>query len=72
MAISSTGVIAVGLADGRVWIGTGAQRAKEKKKKTRKWEGLNSNHGGFHLIAEGPIVGLSVCFSYVLVLRSID
>ena len=50
----------------------GAQRAKEKKKRTRKWEGLNSSNGGFHIIAQGPIVALSVCFCHRPVSYSID
>ena len=60
-AISSSGIIAAGTADGRIWIGTGGDKhlaAGAKKKRTRKWEGLKEDEGLSVKVAEGPVVGL--------------
>lgn len=60
-AISSSGVIAAGTADGRIWIGTGGEKrlgVGAKKKRTRKWDGLREDEGLSVKVAEGPIVGL--------------
>jgi hypothetical protein len=65
-AVSSTGIIAAGTADGRIWIGTGGEKCPAasgsggKKKKSRKWEGLKEDEGLSMKIAEGPVVGLCV------------
>ncbi|KAK0490864.1 hypothetical protein IW261DRAFT_1547159 [Armillaria novae-zelandiae] len=36
-ALSTTGVIAAGTADGHIWLGRGGMRVPSKGKKTRKW-----------------------------------
>jgi hypothetical protein len=65
-AISSTGILVAGTADGRIWIGTGGEKRHagagsiSKKKRSRKWEGLKEDEGLSMKIAEGPVVGLYV------------
>lgn len=60
-SLSASGVVAVGTADGQVWIGAGGEkRSGGKKKKNRKWEGLKENESLSQKIAEGPIVGMWV------------
>lgn len=56
-AISSTGVIAIGTADGRVIIGSEGTRGNAKKK-SRKWNGLSFDESKATLAANGPIVAL--------------
>lgn len=64
IAASSTGLIAATTADGRVWLGTGADKASpaasEKKKRSRKWEGLRESSGIFTQVADGPVVARCV------------
>lgn len=73
-AVSSTGIVAAGLADGRVWIGIGGEKRPAasgsggKQKRSRKWEGLKENEGLSVKIAEGPVVGL--CVFYLVVTPS--
>lgn len=63
MAVSTTGVVAAGTADGRLLIGFGAERgALGKGKKAKKWEGLNPDETLLIKIAEGPIVALYASF----------
>ncbi|KAG6910284.1 hypothetical protein DXG01_011681 [Tephrocybe rancida] len=68
--ISSTGIIAAGTADGRLFIGSGGYKAPQsksgKKKRSRKWEGLNENREYITKEAEGPIVALTFDDSGVL------
>ncbi|KAI0054020.1 WD40 repeat-like protein [Auriscalpium vulgare] len=58
LAVSPSGVIAAGTADGHLWIGMGgAKKASgSKKKRSRKWEGLREDEGNTIKIAEGPVV----------------
>jgi len=65
MAISSNGILAVGMADGRLWLGFGGRRSpeipstKEKGRRRRCWEGLKQKGDSLsHPIATGPIVGV--------------
>ena len=64
MAISSTGVLAAGTADGRLWIGFGGEKlpnstvAKSSKKKAKKWDGLNEDEALLIKVAEGPVVAM--------------
>ncbi|KAL1735370.1 hypothetical protein EV714DRAFT_268106 [Schizophyllum commune] len=65
-AMSSTGVLVAGLADGRVWVGVGgekeptgtASKKKTDKKRTKKWEGLDERGVLSERVAEGPVVGV--------------
>jgi hypothetical protein len=66
-ALSSSGLFAVGTADGRLWVGMGAAKSgvaaptstgDGKKKRARKWEGLRAEDAIEVKAAEGPIVGL--------------
>ncbi|KAG5352981.1 hypothetical protein C0989_011624 [Termitomyces sp. Mn162] len=64
IAISSTGIIAAGTADGRLLIGCGGYKApkgKESggKKRSRKWDGLNVEEEIITKVAEGPLVALA-------------
>ncbi|KAF5386665.1 hypothetical protein D9615_001565 [Tricholomella constricta] len=62
-AISSTGIIAAGTADGRLLVGCGGHKSpqtkRSKKKRSRKWEGLDSEEEVIIKIAEGPVVALA-------------
>lgn len=64
IALSSTGIIAAGTADGRLMIGCGGYKmpkGKEslgKKKRSRKWDGLNGDEEVITKVAEGPLVAL--------------
>ena len=67
VTISSTGLIAAGLANGFVWIGGGGEKPSgpqtaSKKKRSRKWEGLNEHKGIYVHAADGPIVAMQVKF----------
>jgi len=61
MALSVSGLAAVGTADGRVWIGTGGEKVASgsKKRRSRKWEGLKEDEGIWLSVAEGPVVAVS-------------
>ncbi|KAI0705861.1 WD40-repeat-containing domain protein [Cytidiella melzeri] len=58
LSVSSTGLVAATTADGRIWLGTGADKSSPaiKKKRSRKWEGLRESGGIFSQVADGPIV----------------
>ncbi|TDL24850.1 WD40 repeat-like protein [Rickenella mellea] len=56
--ISSTGLLAVGTADGRILLGAGGTKGAKPKKKTRKWGGLDANGIREHTVAEGPVVAV--------------
>ena len=62
MAMSNTGVLAAGLADGRLWLGLKGDKAstsrKGPKKKSKKWEGLDEDESILVKVAEGPIVAM--------------
>ncbi|KAL1677429.1 hypothetical protein EV122DRAFT_252640 [Schizophyllum commune] len=68
-AMSPSGVLVAGLADGRVWVGAGGERVVEPtkpakkpptkdKKRTKKWEGLDPRGVLAAKVAEGPVVGV--------------
>jgi hypothetical protein len=58
LAVSSTGAVAAGTADGRLLIGFGAEAALAMKKRPKKWEGLDGVGTLLTKIAEGPVVAL--------------
>jgi len=58
LAVSNTGVVAAGTADGRLLIGFGAEGSLAKKKRPKKWEGLDGVENILVKIAEGPVVAL--------------
>jgi len=61
-AVSPSGIIAAGIADGRVWIGTGGEKmpaGASVKKKRRKWEGLKQDEGFMVDVGHGPIAALT-------------
>lgn len=62
MAMSSTGVLAAGTADGRLFVGFGGEKSSVKgsKKKAKKWEGLGEEETLLLKVAEGPIVAMYV------------
>ncbi|KIJ69334.1 hypothetical protein HYDPIDRAFT_80305 [Hydnomerulius pinastri MD-312] len=63
LSISSSGVIAAGTADGRVYVGTGGEKSSEsstgRQQRRRKWEGLRTDGRIISEVAEGPIVALA-------------
>jgi hypothetical protein len=71
-AMSSSGILAAGTADGRVWIGTGGEKMSavssgiSVKKKRRKWEGLKQDEAFKADVGHGPIVALHVFITAVL------
>ncbi|KAJ7174017.1 WD40-repeat-containing domain protein, partial [Mycena crocata] len=62
-AVTSTGVMAAGTADGRLWLGLGGEKGDQtkssKKKRTRKWEGFSPDDDLLEKVAEGPIVAMA-------------
>ncbi|KAG1739398.1 WD40-repeat-containing domain protein [Suillus paluster] len=64
-AISPSGILAAGTADGRVWIGTGGEKISgatsgtSVKKKRRKWEGLKQDETFTADVGNGPIAALT-------------
>ncbi|KAA1471221.1 WD40 repeat-like protein [Dentipellis sp. KUC8613] len=69
-AVSTSGLIAVGTADGQLWIGAGGEKrpasSNKKKKKSRKWEGLRAEESRAFKIAEGPVVAVAFVKAEVL------
>ncbi|GJJ12622.1 hypothetical protein Clacol_006865 [Clathrus columnatus] len=60
LTMSSNGVIACGLADGRIWIGFGGERSLAHRKKRRKWDGLRKDNASYVQVADGPVVDVFV------------
>jgi len=62
LAVSTSGVLAAGTADGRLWIGFGGEKIPNvaSKKKVKKWEGLDAASTLIIKVAEGPIVAAYV------------
>ncbi|KAF8844904.1 WD40 repeat-like protein [Paxillus ammoniavirescens] len=63
MSISSSGVIAAGTADGRVYIGTAGEKSPEgpggRQKRRRKWDGLKGDGKIVEEVAQGPIAAVT-------------
>jgi len=65
-ALSTSGVIAAGTADGQLWLGFGGEKhistgsSGAKKKQSRKWEGLKEDAELLEKVAEGPVVAVFV------------
>lgn len=62
-AMSPSGLLAAGTADGRLWIGAGGEKVKgaaSKKKRARKWEGLLLDGALEERVADGPVIGVYV------------
>lgn len=63
-AFSSTGVMAAGTADGRLWIGFGGEKTPSipgtGKKRNKKWDGLDADAELLQKVADGPIVAMYV------------
>ncbi|EKM55195.1 uncharacterized protein PHACADRAFT_95688 [Phanerochaete carnosa HHB-10118-sp] len=58
-SISPNGLVAATTADGRLWIGSGGDKnapSVDKKKRSRKWQGLREQDGLFMQVADGPVV----------------
>lgn len=74
-AISSTGIIAAGTADGRLLMGCGGYKPPKpkggKKKRSKKWEGLDEDEEIITKIAEGPIVALAFDESGILTVSTL-
>jgi len=69
MAMSNTGVLAAGTADGRLFVGFGGEKSSVKgsKKKAKKWEGLGEEETLLLKVAEGPIVAMAFSDSRKLI-----
>lgn len=80
LAISSSGGIAAGTADGRIWVGLGGEKNpsqnlnanKGKKKRARKWGGLSEEEGFETKIGEGMVTGLTFTSPNTLVSCSLN
>ncbi|KAJ7444934.1 WD40-repeat-containing domain protein [Mycena latifolia] len=74
-ALGTTGVMAAGTADGRLWLGLGGEKGPQtkstKKKRSRKWEGLNPDDELLEKIAEGPIVAMAFSSPSTVTLSSL-
>ncbi|KAF7294749.1 hypothetical protein MIND_01012300 [Mycena indigotica] len=75
-ALSPTGAMAVGTADGQLWIGFGGDKGdpadkSTKKKRSRKWEGLNPDDEVVEKVAEGPIVAMAFLNSSALLVSTL-
>lgn len=64
-AMSETGVLAAGTADGHLWLGFGGEKlhapakgSGPKAKRSRKWDGLQTDQEVLVKAAEAPIVAL--------------
>jgi len=66
LSVSSTGTIAVGTADGHLWIGLGGDKGLSVKK-ARKWGGLREDMSLSKKIADGPVVALAFLDSKTIV-----
>ena len=65
LSVNAAGLVAVGTADGRVWLGGGGEkRQNNKKKRSRKWEGLKEDEGIWLQVADGPVVSTCVDFAH--------
>lgn len=67
-SMSPSGLVAATTADGRLWIGSGGDKSApivDKKKRSRKWQGLKEFDGTFLQVADGPIVA-RCALSYLL------
>ncbi|CAA7270910.1 unnamed protein product [Cyclocybe aegerita] len=75
MAMSCSGVIAAGTADGRLFIGFGGERnftpTKGLKKKAKKYEGLDEDETLLIKVAEGPIVAMAFSESRTLTVSTL-
>ncbi|GLB34660.1 putative WD40 repeats [Lyophyllum shimeji] len=76
MAMSSIGIMAAGTADGRLVLGCGGYKPPKssggkKKKRSRKWEGLDEDEEVIDKIAEGPIVAMAFDESDVLTVSTL-
>ncbi|KAE9409457.1 hypothetical protein BT96DRAFT_806325, partial [Gymnopus androsaceus JB14] len=72
-AFSSTGILAAGTADGRLWIGLGGQKTPSKSKaraKSRKWNGLKDDEQVCTKVADGPVVAMCLQTYSLLLLSS--
>lgn len=61
--ISSTGVLAAGTADGRIYVGTSGERSSgaggARQNRRRKWEGLRSDGRILVEVARGPVTAMA-------------
>ncbi|KAG6820853.1 hypothetical protein H0H93_010680 [Arthromyces matolae] len=74
-AMTSTGIIVAGTADGRMLIGCGGYKGSPnkggKKKRSRKWDGLNAEEELVVKVAEGPVVALIFDDSNILTVSTL-
>ncbi|KAL4246103.1 WD40-repeat-containing domain superfamily protein [Abortiporus biennis] len=73
LALSPCGLIAAGTADGRIWLGAGGDKATNapKRKKGRKWEGLQESEGTWIQVADGPIVAAAFTGETTLIISTL-
>ncbi|KAI6166955.1 WD40-repeat-containing domain protein [Pisolithus thermaeus] len=58
--VSSTGVLAAGTADGRIYVGTSGERSGgARQNRRRKWEGLRPDGRILVEVARGPVTALA-------------
>ncbi|KAL0578690.1 hypothetical protein V5O48_003310 [Marasmius crinis-equi] len=73
-AISPSGALAAGLADGRLWLGFGGEKTPAKsagKKRARKWNGLADEGEIQQKVAEGPVVAATFIDNDTLVISTL-
>ncbi|KAJ7063495.1 hypothetical protein C8F01DRAFT_1055844 [Mycena amicta] len=75
-AMSPTGAMAAGTADGQLWIGYGGDKGElapksSKKKRSRKWEGFGMDDEILEKVAEGPVVAMAFLDSSTLLVSTL-
>uniref|UniRef100_A0A0W0F817 WD40 repeat-like protein n=1 Tax=Moniliophthora roreri TaxID=221103 RepID=A0A0W0F817_MONRR len=70
-AISPSGVLAAGTADGRIWLGFGGEKRMHTKKRSKKWDGLSEEGEVAQKITDGPIVAMAFIDNDTLVLSTL-
>ncbi|PPQ63258.1 hypothetical protein CVT24_006783 [Panaeolus cyanescens] len=74
VAVSSSGILAAGTADGNLLTSFGGERKqgdKGSKKKGKTWGGLEESQSQVRKVAEGPIVALSFSDSCTLTMSTL-
>ncbi|KAF8735152.1 hypothetical protein AX14_002657 [Amanita brunnescens Koide BX004] len=71
MAMSATGILTAGAADGRLWINFAGETSKEGKKNRKIWNGLDESKEHVIKIAEGPIVAMAFINTQTLIVSSL-
>lgn len=70
LALSPSGVLAAGTADGRLGVFFGGEKRADGKKKSKKWNGLDTTEMMLMKVAEGPIVSMAFSQARILTIST--